>query len=237
MSMVTFAARAAASSWTGRALQLVRRSVRRAGRTVIPPAGIALVILTAIGSGAPRQQPVPSADSVSGVYWAALDTAGYFGGLHWEERRQILVLDSTVPPGGVLFARNKDRIDPEVIEAGLRALPRWLRGLLESTEPPAAMTVESSDDVAVQRISRRDLDAFFGDAQKDVAAKWKAWHDAHPDAGGWIAFSSVHFATDGTASVYLERNCGPLCGSGLFVHVERQGSGWRASEVEPAWAS
>jgi hypothetical protein len=67
---------------------------------------------------------------------------------------------------------------------------------------------------------------------------WDAFYKQFPGAGGLIMVSLPAFSSKGdTAVVILGSLCGPLCGNGFYLQLERTGDSWKISHIEQAWIS
>ena len=68
--------------------------------------------------------------------------------------------------------------------------------------------------------------------------RWKEFYEKYPDSGGFIGFSRVGFNRKmNQALVYFEHWCGGVCGSGIYVLLERGEEGWKVTKMHRAWIS
>lgn len=67
---------------------------------------------------------------------------------------------------------------------------------------------------------------------------WEEFYKKYPESGGFISFSQAGFNPDRTqALVYFEHWCGGLCGSGLYLLLEKGEGGWKVTKVHSSWIS
>ncbi|HEY9283446.1 MAG TPA: hypothetical protein VIP46_08330 [Pyrinomonadaceae bacterium] len=80
----------------------------------------------------------------------------------------------------------------------------------------------------------------LGEADFELAMRdgWEGFFKRHPKSGGWVALSRVGFNREMTqALVYFEHGCGGLCGSGIYLLLEKGEAGWKVAKVLRAWIS
>ena len=67
---------------------------------------------------------------------------------------------------------------------------------------------------------------------------WAEFYKAYPKSGGYNSFSRVGYDKAGRdALVYFVNWCGPLCGTGTYVLVEKGENGWVVKETGGMWIS
>ena len=70
------------------------------------------------------------------------------------------------------------------------------------------------------------------------ARGWEEFYKTYPASGGFISFSQVGFNPERSqALVYFEHWCGRLCGSGIYLLLERSEEGWKVAKVHRSWIS
>ena len=71
-----------------------------------------------------------------------------------------------------------------------------------------------------------------------VGTGFERFRDAYPGARHRLALSHAGLSPDGAqAVVYVEVDCGLLCGGGTMLRLERMGEHWRIVESIPLWAT
>jgi hypothetical protein len=67
---------------------------------------------------------------------------------------------------------------------------------------------------------------------------WEEFYKKYPESGGFISFSQVGFNPERSqALVYFEHWCGGLCGSGLYLLLEKSEGGWKVAKAHRSWIS
>ena len=67
---------------------------------------------------------------------------------------------------------------------------------------------------------------------------WPAYYRRFPGSPGILTFSRVGFSADGTQALfYLSNHCGDLCGTGLYVVMEKHGGRWTIEKEIEMWIS
>ena len=65
---------------------------------------------------------------------------------------------------------------------------------------------------------------------------WDEFDKKYPDSGGFIILSRPGFnAAMNQALVYIHHGCGPLCGRGRYMRLEKSVDGWKVVQEETAW--
>jgi hypothetical protein len=68
--------------------------------------------------------------------------------------------------------------------------------------------------------------------------EWTAFSEEFPKSSGFWRLSPVGYNTQGTeALVYLERNCGGLCGAGGLVVLKKENGRWVVKDYVNLWVS
>jgi len=117
----------------------------------------------------------------------------------------------------------------------------WVQtaSLLQSKDP----TLKQTTIVAFRKVNRQQtslrrsfhpaidydladsaqIDPFF----KRGSGGWFAFYKRFPGSPGIITFSRVGFSEDGTQALfYLSNACGELCGTGMYVVMEKRNGSW-----------
>ncbi len=67
---------------------------------------------------------------------------------------------------------------------------------------------------------------------------WEEFYQKYPESGGFLSFSRVGFNPERSqALVYFEHWCGGLCGSGMYLLLEKGEGGWKVTKVHGSWIS
>lgn len=83
-------------------------------------------------------------------------------------------------------------------------------------------------------IERREI---FTDL-KFLSDSWVELKKKYSGAGGFVSVSRVGFDSElNEAVVYIQVNCGSLCGSGNMLYLKRDSSGWKVEETKNIWVS
>lgn len=70
------------------------------------------------------------------------------------------------------------------------------------------------------------------------AGDWPAFYKRFPGAAGIMAFSRVGFSEDGTQALfYISDTCGGLCGTGMYVVMEKHNDRWVIEKEIEMWTS
>lgn len=90
---------------------------------------------------------------------------------------------------------------------------------------------------ALRIVSENRIDAIFARDTR-IPHSWRGFYGEFPGAKGLIRASLPAFSPDRTtAVVYLDWECGPLCGSGLYIELTKRKTGWHILRRESAWLS
>lgn len=82
--------------------------------------------------------------------------------------------------------------------------------------------------------SSEEIDAWFGGPEDG----WPAFRDRFGSQASLVTFSRVGFSSDGSrALLTLSRSCGPLCGTGSFVLLEKTDGRWRIVTRVRIWVA
>jgi hypothetical protein len=67
---------------------------------------------------------------------------------------------------------------------------------------------------------------------------WPAYYKQFPGSPGILTFSRVGFSVDGTQALfYLSNHCGDLCGTGMYVVMEKRDGRWTIGKEIEMWIS
>lgn len=67
---------------------------------------------------------------------------------------------------------------------------------------------------------------------------WLAFYKRFPGSPGIMTFSRVGFSEDGTQALfYLSNHCGGLCGTGMYVVMEKRNGKWAIEKEIEMWIS
>jgi hypothetical protein len=73
---------------------------------------------------------------------------------------------------------------------------------------------------------------------QDEGGSWGAFSKKYPKSSGLIAVSRVGLSRNGErALVYVERYCGPLCGTGKYFSLQKRDGSWRVLQEYMRWIS
>ena len=132
------------------------------------------------------------------------------------ERGEFVVLERTVPPT-VIPSETKTEME-SWLHGG-----RWQNRELQ--DDTIASFLEATGSSAI-------IDGGGLQILSTSEASWPAFSRAYPRSKGWHSFSRVGFSKDETEGlVYVQFNCGPSCGNGTYVRVQRDGGSWRVADI------
>ena len=190
-----------------------------------PSRGLAaagLTLLSCTGTSTPAGAPLPL-DREAAVYAAALDSLFY----RWtDDRRPVLVLDSTVPskrPGGFPLLRGLDSSTVADFAARNRdaGFIGQHRELLKSLRP-----------VPIEVVPKDTLEGL----PETPDAYWRGFQARFPNSIGWATLSGIGFSRDGRQALLdVSYSCGTMCGWDRVVFLRQTGSRWRVTWMFPAW--
>ncbi|HSI88042.1 MAG TPA: hypothetical protein VK918_03235 [Pyrinomonadaceae bacterium] len=88
-------------------------------------------------------------------------------------------------------------------------------------------------------ISDKQLEEIFFDRSYDRSRDyWTEFYKIYPKSAGYNSFSRVAFDKPRrTALVYFVNWCGPLCGTGTYLVVEKEDESWSVKESAQMWIS
>jgi hypothetical protein len=100
----------------------------------------------------------------------------------------------------------------------------------------------NKQQVSVQHSFHFSFDYELVDAiQLDLIFKngdWPAYYKRFPGSPGILTFSRVGFSADGTQALFfLTNKCGGLCGTGMYVVMEKRNGRWMVEKEIEAWIS
>jgi hypothetical protein len=125
---------------------------------------------------------------------------------------------------------NSNQAPPVVPDASLVdsfARVRSLRALLaaDRLKVPAERVIHDSD-----------VRSFFTQRPGDLSGAWEAFHKQY--GGGYLIFSRVGFNHDHMQTLLsVSVHCGGLCGTGLYVLLQKVGGDWRPVSQKMTWVS
>jgi hypothetical protein len=107
---------------------------------------------------------------------------------------------------------------------------------LEKVASPRSLTpsVLTRISYPTQIASDSELSRVF--SGESLAEGWKNFRRNYPNASSLVRFSPVAFEGN-VALVYVEATCGPLCGSGAVVLLERRNGEWHVVQDAQLWIS
>ena len=83
-------------------------------------------------------------------------------------------------------------------------------------------------------VDSTQLESFF----KRGGGDWIAFYKRFPGSSGIITFSRVGFSEDGTQALfYVSNHCGGLCGTGMYVVMQKRNSSWAIEKEIEMWIS
>ena len=180
----------------------------------------ALLLALAACATAPRTAAPGAPTDEAAVYGAVLDHLG-------ASSRAAVVLDSTAE------AR---RPVGEAVQRGASA--ELASSFAEANRAPRALPRPLPATPPVRFARRGELPFFSGEANPDVEANWRRFHELFPGSGGFYEFSAIGFdAARSTAVVYVAHSCGSLCGTGSLVTLRRTAGRWQVAEAAMLWVS
>ncbi|MEO1074566.1 MAG: hypothetical protein AAFX41_01225 [Bacteroidota bacterium] len=110
----------------------------------------------------------------------------------------------------------------------------WSDFVRRNAEPAEIATSLPVPDV-LDLVREDTIRSIFADGASDG---WRAFRSRYPDATGFAVVSRVGFSPDSTeALVFASFSCGPTCGSGQYVQLQRRGNRWEAVGTSVAWVS
>lgn len=81
-------------------------------------------------------------------------------------------------------------------------------------------------------VDSAQLESFF----KKGGGDWLAFYKRFPGSPGIMTFSRVGFSEDGTQALfYLSNHCGGLCGTGMYVVMEKRNGSWVIENEIEMW--
>jgi hypothetical protein len=198
----------------------------RVGSTIHRKAFAACVALfLAACAEAAIVRPTPRPDDEPQVIAAALDSL-----FSWAE--QIFVEPQTFthlgpPPADGGSAEVLRSFSTVTLQAAKTPLPL----------PTRARTRVFSEEER-ERVHARARTVINGEPAIIVDDVWALLRRDHPRTAMFVAFTNVAFNTSRTeALLYVTIVCGPLCGSGNYVHLERTGTRWVVKRIVMSWVS
>lgn len=195
------------------------------------PAILVLCAFYGQDSPSPPPQTCQFTDEDYAVYSAVLDNLGRPEDPEeeWRDKRETILADSTIPgenPGGNGWGfRSASKRAPT---------PQTIRNYNARSANICHLQSRFTAKISPSLISRESLEKNFmkkGDG-------WSRFYKDHPDAAGYWDFSAVGYSEDHQeALLYLGHHCGPLCGTGHLVLLERENDIWVVKNRLALWIS
>ena len=136
--------------------------------------------------------------------------------------------------------------DTRIAAAGLRqrmpgASERLVDDLLAKARDPHALTkaqLAQATSVKADLVPTAAVRHAFDDPKVPIAEAWRRLAQEHGGARSVVTLSPVGY-DDSTHSalVFLDVECGGLCGGGTLFRLEEKDGQWRVVESQPLWAS
>ena len=89
-------------------------------------------------------------------------------------------------------------------------------------------------------LTLKDYETIFTspDNMDPATDDWSKFYKKYPESGGYISLSNVGFnKSKDQALVYFVHWCGMLCGTGNYVLLSKDESGWKVDSVAMIWIS
>lgn len=88
--------------------------------------------------------------------------------------------------------------------------------------------------VDYELVDSTQLEPFF----KRGGGDWPAFYKRFPSSSGIVRFSRIGFSEDGMQALfYLNNHCGGLCGTGMYVVMEKRNGRWAIEREIEMWIS
>lgn len=165
-------------------------------------------------------------------------------------RHGIVLSDSTAPyPREKLATQSWS--DLNSLAQGDSALVRDFERHTRTAEPlrpreialkaALRMPFQLANDADYERIAR-SVDSLRTAAPvasfSPTDAYWQIFHRTFANATGSVTLSAIGYNRDGTAALlHVSYACGPLCGAGHLVLLQRTPTGWHLHKIYRTWAS
>lgn len=138
------------------------------------------------------------------------------------------------------YALSEKQENWDEVKIRLQALSdETIAGYEASRTAPAKLKRSFTLDLQYDLFRQDKYESIFGKTKHydGTVEIWGKFYEKFPDSGGFVWLSNVGFnkARD-RALVYFVHWCGPLCGSGHYVHLTKTRSEWKV-EMTRIWIS
>jgi len=138
------------------------------------------------------------------------------------------------------YARSLEREDWDHVKNGIRELTgETIAGYEAARKGESELKAKLDIPFEYVLINDNELRKIFPTGQPgSTLDQWNAFYESYPGSAGYNSFSKVGFDNSKTtALVYFVNWCGPLCGTGTYVLVEKGENGWAVTEAAMMWIS
>jgi hypothetical protein len=148
------------------------------------------------------------------------------------DKRAIVVIKELVsPPFWSDEYRREENLRRFLKKPAPSTIDAFLKAVRREGELPASVGQRPDVTVVPAAELARELEAPGGDS-------WGAFARRYPQARGIVSLSAIAYGESGNeAMAYLGFSCGLVCGHGLAVVLQRNGSQWVAVEHMYLWES
>ena len=158
------------------------------------------------------------------IYTAALEH-----GIPSQSKRILMLEDSLIDT----FSSNDENLAENLsIETGIspKCFEEWSLINKEST----SIKFKISSELDINFLSEYDIDTLF--AGDTAVENWKQFNSLYKDYDGFIAISRIGYNdTKDQAVLLLEHHCGPSCGTGKFINLEKTLNKWAVQSTLTIW--
>jgi hypothetical protein len=135
-------------------------------------------------------------------------------------------------------ARGTDKEDWDQVKIRLRSLSdETIAGYEVARKRESNLTPKFDIPFKYQLISDKQLEKVVAHPNGPME-HWAKFYKLYPNSAGYNSFSRVGYDKAGrNALVYFVNWCGPLCGTGTYVVVEKGLNGWVVKESAGIWIS
>ncbi|QKE62478.1 hypothetical protein HNE05_03590 [Aquipseudomonas campi] len=110
------------------------------------------------------------------------------------------------------------------------------RSLTTINSSSSTLPLPAHEDLQI--FAENERTEIFGNPKRSLKSRWETFNKLHPESLSIISLSRVGFNKSASkALVYYSSSCGPLCGRGYMVYLERGFWGWRVIWLENLWVS
>ena len=186
------------------------------------------------------QKPSESAtQSISAVCASSADDAAIYSAAFnkvilkdRDDKRQIVLLSRTstaYPPGMAAFTASETPERKELLDAAATATKNDFDANAKLMCDLATNAALSAGAVLLTVNERDEIFSKDGGLWKDLTKKYT-------NAAGFTIVSAIGFsAAHNQALVYVGNSCGPLCGNGYIVLLEKKKDKWVATKTAKIW--